>query len=157
MIYRATIKDLDFINETMPWDELKEIFKEKKISYESLIKNNSIYFLILVSNDKKAGVCQATPSNLITYELHISILPEYRGKEAIRLGKEGIKWMFNNTNALKLIGMTPIFKYPAYVYSKRCGFKDEGLNRQSCLNNGKLYDQFFTGITKAEILQRESR
>lgn len=86
--------------------------------------------------------------NCRCYEVHTCILPEYRGKKAIEIGKQGLEWIFNNTPCLKIITHVPECNPKAFVYARKCGFKQEGINRRSFMKYGILQDQYVLGICK---------
>ncbi len=82
----------------------------------------------------------------VLYQGHSAILPESRGKKAIKLGKDACKWMFDNTKCCKIIGMTPVVFRGAIIFSLQVGFKKEGLIKKSHLFNGKMEDMIIFGM-----------
>lgn len=88
--------------------------------------------------------------NGATWEGHISVIREARGKEAIAAARETITWMFTQTSARKIVGFTPVFNRPAVLFSKLVGFKQEGRIIKSWLKNGVLHDQIVFGLCKED-------
>lgn len=88
------------------------------------------------------------PHSIELYTGHSAVLPEGRGKEAIKAGKETIKWMFNNTKCIKLFGLTPIFMRHVAMFNRLVGFTKEGILTDSCSKDGALYDQTLFGLSK---------
>lgn len=83
--------------------------------------------------------------------IHINIKKDYRSlafefvKELYRLlmTMDVVKW---NTKIPEC--------YPeVYMFAKRCGFKDEGLDRKSIEKGGWILDRYILGITKQEIAE----
>ncbi len=78
-----------------------------------------------------------------------------RGKEAIRLGKQAIKWIFDNTSAMKINARIPNYNTKVLHYAVAVGFEQEGLDIQGFMKNGKLYDQFILGIRRKSCHQSQ--
>ena len=148
---RLGIKDIDLVIKIMgdssvysyiTDDSCPESFTPEMA--ETILNNPNDY--VLSPNEYTIGLM--TKENLVTYWVHTNILPEGRGKIAIKAALKGIKWMFDNTPCLKLNSWVPVFNRPAAVFAKQCGFKKEGLSEKSFMKNGKLYNQILFGLTK---------
>lgn len=96
------------------------------------------------------GVFACHPHNSICYEAHTCILPDFRGERALMAAQASVTWFFENTDGLKVITHVPRYNRIAYHFSKKVGFKDEGINRASFLKDGVLHDQYLLGITAEE-------
>ena len=84
----------------------------------------------------------------ITLECHVQVLPEYRKDYAEQFGHAVIDWAWENTGAQKIVAQVP-FLYPnVRDFALKMGFKVEGMNRESYLKNGEIYDQWYLGIIK---------
>jgi len=91
------------------------------------------------------------PVNSVMYDVHTNILPNGRGKLAIKAAKQAMEWMFTGTSCLKLISWVPVFNKAAIKFSLMCGLKKEGNSAKSFFKDGNLYDQILFGITKEEF------
>ena len=113
---------------------------------------------LLIKNDEVViGVWFLEPENSTTLNIHCNILKEHRahGKEA---GKLILKWFVEDApeQYQKLNAEIP-FTYPeVYHYTKKYGFKNEGVNRLSVMKKGELVDQWRLGITRTEIKEGEN-
>lgn len=60
------------------------------------------------------------------YQIHQAALPAARGKRMATAGRNVIAWMFENTNAEALVGITPSINRGALAMAYLCGFKKIG-------------------------------
>ena len=157
MIARCTIKDLDFINTVSKYqDNYKHLIDDgspsiDEYSAEEMLSDKRVFYLKATTGDEDIGYFLLVPINCITYDSHVCILPEHKGKKAIGVGKEAIEWMFNNTKCRKIISYIATNKRNVYAYAKSVGFEMEGFCKKSFMYNGKIYDQSLMGINKKEV------
>lgn len=104
-------------------------------------------FNLIAYEEKAAGAFMFVPVNLITYEMHLAMLPEFwgRGREALHLA---IDWMFTHTPCRKIIGGVPAFNRLTVRLLEAVGFEDEGICSKSFQKNGIIYDRLMLGISK---------
>lgn len=98
------------------------------------------------------GVCNFHEWNGCTIEMHFYMLKDYRmmSCEAVL---ESFRWLMNDCRDklhYKIVILIPECYQAVYNFTRRW-LKDEGINRQSFIKNGKIFDQHFLGITKEEI------
>lgn len=93
------------------------------------------------------GVYLGLPTNCITYDCHIALLPSVRGR-AVEVSRAVIDFVFSNTKAQRLNASVPSFNLLARRLAEQCGFKLIGVNEKSFLRDGVLHDQHFYGISK---------
>lgn len=86
----------------------------------------------------------------ILWEVHDVVAPSGRGKLGFDCAKECITFMFQCTPCLKLVGYTPVNNRRARMFALKVGFKVEGMLTNSWLQDGQLYDQVITGISKKD-------
>ena len=79
--------------------------------------------------------------NFGLYMMHIAVLPEARGKRAFEASKNGLKWLFENTDCIRVMGLVPKCWPHCLRYALAVGFKKVGILRDSIVLNGKTYDQ----------------
>lgn len=133
-----------FENEQL-WDEISED------GVESYIPDVINEFWVALTDDKLIGFYRIHALNTITYQIHAFILPEFRKKYAKQSGELILHWCLDMLEFNKLVAEIP-FKYEnVYRFTKSMGFKDEGINRQSFLKDGKIWDAHRLGITREEI------
>jgi len=89
--------------------------------------------------------------NYVLYEGHMQVLKNGRGREAVKAGKDSLKWMFKNTPCEKIIGFTPDYCKEAVMLAIKAGMKREGILTKSWKKDGILYDQIITGVNKGDV------
>lgn len=109
---------------------------------------------ILVRDDEIImGLFLAEKRNHILYEVHTMLLREAYGK-ALQIAKEGLQWAFNNLlNCKRITTMVPTYNILADRLCKNVGLQFIGLNRDSYMFKGRLYDMKLYGISKGDLCQ----
>ncbi len=74
------------------------------------------------------------------YEGHTHFLPEGRGREAVAIGKEAIRFMFDVVGAKKIIGYTPLNNRPARMFNRFIGMKVIGVFPKQFIADGPFVD-----------------
>lgn len=99
------------------------------------------------------GLFLAEKRNYIMYEVHTMLLREAYGN-ALLIAKEGLKWAFENLiNCKRIITLVPSYNLLADRLCKNAGLQFIGLNRDSYMRNGVLYDTKLYGISKEALCQ----
>ena len=156
-IHRATMDDRQFIIDLYNTGAMMKYLTDDNspplldVGIENILNVDVIYALISEMDGMKSGLFLFFPWNYTTYELHVAILPEYRGSHSIEAGTMAGMWMFNNTCCRKIVTMIPKQNYKAKVLALAVGMQQEGINRQSYMKDGVLYDQYLFGICKGEV------
>lgn len=99
------------------------------------------------------GMYRLHQINGITFQIHAFILPDYREKWAKESGKVILQWCLDNLEFNKLVAEIPVKYQNVYHFTKSQGFKDEGINRESFLKDGEIWDTYRLGMTHKEIEQ----
>ena len=84
------------------------------------------------------------------YELHTAALPVAR-RGLLPESQAAIRWVFDNTPAIKVQTIVPKDLPHARRLAHRAGFVDEGVLRQSFVRGGKTLDQWILGILPGEV------
>lgn len=96
-----------------------------------------------------AGAFWMRRENLVTWEAHANVLPEFWGdKRGTKLCQSAIGTMIQDTGAAKVIATIPDSSPETQRMAEAIGFKREGVRKRSWQKNGKLYDQVYYGITR---------
>lgn len=114
---------------------------------------NGEVWLVVTHGTQVAGLYNLHAHNSVTLEIHAQILPEFRGENAKESSIALLEWFVANAPSQfqKLIAQVPTVYPNVVAFTKNAGFQEEGLNRQSCRENGELCDQVMLGITRQEI------
>lgn len=89
--------------------------------------------------------------NGVTWEVHTAVLPDGRGRAAIRWATLAFQFMFNRSDCRKIVTQVPTYNRAAYALARRVGMSVEGLNRSSFLKGGVLFDQHWLGMTEEDF------
>lgn len=154
MITRCTIKDLEYVNYVITHPSIYPFVSDDgsppvgSFDASNTLKLEGIYFMKPVIDNKEIGLFFLHPWNTICYEVHTCILPEYRGKMAVRACKELKDYMFSNTPCMKIVTHIPVNNKPAQILATQAGMEKEGINSASFLKDGVVIDQLLFGIRK---------
>ncbi len=154
MIKLKKITDLKTIKKVLfsdcIWNRISEDEQTRK-TFEFENKKNYLWLGVYLHNIL-IGMFFIHPKNNTTIQLHIHIFKKFREKYAFEAGKKMLSLFVNDfpEKYQKMIAEIPVIYKDVYYYSKKFGFKDEGLNRASFKKNGIIHDQFRIGITRAE-------
>ncbi len=145
-------------------DEVAQILKDPEI-FDRIAEDGVTYqdfrisfdgtqcYMLIESDDMIIGVWCLYPANSSTLNIHCNILKDYRvyAKEA---GKLIVKWFAEESPSqyIKLNAEIPVIYPDVYFFTKKFGFLDEGINRQSICKNGDIIDQWRLGLTKNEAI-----
>ncbi len=113
---------------------------------ELLLQNPNVLVLKPMIGREPAGVFVFHPWNGVTYEVHSCVLPQWRGKNAAHAAMAAALWIFENTNARKIVTLIPEFNRRAYALAYRAGMRAEGVNKKSFLKDGALHDTILMGL-----------
>lgn len=152
-IKRCTILDLAAVNYVMNHPDIRRTAlydraEDAAISaYGLLSKPPPINVL---SDHDHTTIAVMEPFNSITWMVHEYILPKVRGRQAVRIVKAMAQWAWENTNAQKLIGITPAIDRRAVMFAQMVGFKIEGRLHRACKYEptGDICDMYVLGMHK---------
>jgi len=109
------------------------------------------YFLLIFDDGELCGGMLFDVQNSVMADVHVFLLPEARGKKAIKYTRACFTWMTDNTRIQKFIAHISVLNKPSYVFAKWVGFKLHGINTKSFLKGGQLVDQYFLGLEKEDM------
>lgn len=126
------------------WEHVKDDGVSSPLDLDIPI-TDKFYYLIPMKGNDVCGLFIAHPLNMVTYQIHIAILPRMRG-DTVNIGKLCLEWMFENTSSKKLVGFIPEDNKKTIALSQRVGMTKEGVLKKSILKDGKLKDQIIFSI-----------
>lgn len=134
------IKDL--ITHSKIWGKSTDDYNLDKEKYTPIM-NNNLYYLIACDNEIDYGFALLVPHNYILFEIHVGFLN--KGREC---GKKIIEWVWENTNAQKIIGQIPEFNTLAINYTRKMNFKKEGTLTKAFKRFDMLHDLHIYSLNK---------
>jgi RimJ/RimL family protein N-acetyltransferase len=114
---------------------------------DSLTQVNRLYLLVK-HGDNVAGFFALDCLADDTVEVHTCLLPQFRGRIALDAGKALIDCVFGRLSQRKILTQVPVFNRSALVYAMKCGFIIVGINPESFMRGGVLYDQHMMSLSK---------
>lgn len=84
-------------------------------------------------------------------QVHPMILTDRRGSESIKAGIESLRWVFENTDCMKVLALVPVIYRNVKLYAMKCGLTNEAKISSIYTKNGKIHDMWVLGITRSEF------
>jgi len=109
-------------------------------------------YMMIMKEDQAIGVWNLYPVNTVTLNIHCNLLKNHRGY-GVEASVLILEWFLTDCPKQyeKLNAEIPVIYPEVYYHTKKFGFQDEGINRQSIMKNGVLVDQWRLGATKPEV------
>jgi len=148
-VRKAVVRDIDFISSIFTHDAIRPYITDdystgyEGVDWKQILQSPAFYFVIVLFEDKPAGVFFGLPWNSVVWECHAMILPAYRGKAAVHMAKAALeKFLADRPTVRKVVTHIPEYNRGAYALAVRAGFKMVWVNEGSFLKGGKLYNQY---------------
>jgi hypothetical protein len=146
LIKRCTLEDKDFVGMVINHPQIRPFLSDDtyvgNLDPEVCLNNDKIVVLKYSSY----GLMLFTPFNLVSYEIHFCLLPQYHHNFPYHYqwAIDGINWMFINTECLKILGLTVI----NFEHSEKAGLIKEGKITKAFMRNGILHDLYIYGACR---------
>lgn len=111
-------------------------------------RDESIVYLLASDDDGPCGFGIFHPHNRACFEGHFGFLPRVYGADARKTFERMLAWMFQNTEARRIVGEIARDNKLAIRFARSAGFEIYGVNKRSKLRGGVLIDQICLGISK---------
>ncbi len=108
-------------------------------------------YLIIRATYGPLGLYGLVPQTSVVLEVHTCILPEGRGAPAAEAAQLLITWVWQNTEANRLVTLVPVYNRRALKYAQRAGLVEYGRNPASYKKDGKLWDTVLLGLTRPGV------
>lgn len=113
-------------------------------SFEPVPPSDYVYYL---TDENNIGLVFLHWHNGTMLEGHIQVLEDHRHL-AHEFAVGVLDWIWNNTQAKKILAVIPEI-YPDVIgFTKKMGFEQEGEIKGSYQKNGVLYSQVYLGISR---------
>ena len=106
------------------------------------------YYVLAEHYGDTVGVFVIAPQSSVCWQVHTALLPYAWGSLAVEIYKEGIQWVFANSECRKVVGNIRANNKLAIRLAERGGLTRIGINEKCVMKNGKLRDQVIMGICK---------
>ena len=146
MIERLGIKDLNFVKMVLEDKSISKRvwldFSYGNIGLADLLYCSFVYFL---STDDRRGLAILYPVKKGVYEIHLAILPSFRGAKTLAICQEGLDWIFKNIECHKLVAYVSPDNKPMIRLIEKIGFVREGISHKLVKKDGQFIDQIIYG------------
>lgn len=95
-----------------------------------------------------AGAILVQMINPVLADVHISVMPQFRGQMGRRIGKEWLQYIWDHTTAQRVTGAIRSDNTLAIRYAKAMGMTQYGYNERSLFWQGILHDTVLMGVTR---------
>ena len=112
-----------------------------------------LWYVLCCDGADLLGLWLFSPQNSVTYEVHTCLVPGHGFRRAREAGKAVLRWMWKNSGAQRIVTNVPAFNRIALRYAQDGGLVQFGVNRESFLKDGILYDQILLGISRPKEAQ----
>jgi hypothetical protein len=114
------------------------------------IESDLVTYLLATDEKGPFGLGVFIPDTWACWKSHMAFLPRSYGNQALTSFKMMLGWMWQNTQARRLVGEIARDNKLAIRFVRRAGFSIYGVNLKSKLRGGVLVDQVCLGISKPE-------
>ena len=104
---------------------------------------NPSAYIFLLSDDGDCLVIVEQKADIVG-EFHFHVIPESRDN-ASEYHSQAIDWVRENTTITKLVTEVPFIYLDVVNFGLKNGWIIEGINKQSYLKGGLIYDQYYLG------------
>jgi len=114
-------------------------------------ESESLTYLAAYEDEELLGIWVLMPENAVCWDVHTCLLPSAWGPVAILAAKAAIKWVFENTDCVRLTTRVPEYNLLALKLAENAGMTKFGFNDASWQKKGKLWGQHLLGISKGMV------
>src|SRR5579884_3617144 len=104
------------------------------------LESDALVHLLAFDGDECLGLYITHPINTRLWEVHHCLLPNAWGRRSIEVGRAFETWLWENTQAAKVIGFTPSDNRLALRYAKKLGMKEAGKVTSALQRRFELHD-----------------
>lgn len=116
------------------------------------IRPHENVYLRVDAGDELVGLFTFQAMNAVTVQVHILILPEHRKQYSMTGSTVALEWLYLRLGECrKLAAWIPECFPHVLKHAKKFGFRVEGTLRESYQRDGKLWDQWLLGVSKADL------
>ncbi len=121
--------------------------KKESFSVRALMENKSNVVLMVREGRENIGCFICLKCSPSTYEGHICLTSKCRGKSALTALSLGANWLFTNTDAFRILGLTPQSNRPALSVTRLAGYERIGIREKAVSILGKIQDVIQSELT----------
>lgn len=128
------------------YPHITDDFSPARDKWEPLT-NGAVEYILVRDKDEVLGLW-AFEVGSVCWRVHTCLLPCAWGKRGIEAAEQMAQWIWTNTPCLRIITEVPSYNTLAFRFATSAGMERYGVNPQSYMKNGKLWDVSLLGISK---------
>lgn len=139
--------DMTLVREIMTHKSIyKHLMPDNFVSAENFnpVDDDLFYYLLPKSDGKVMGIIFLSPLNMVLYQGHVALLPEFYG-QGIEAVTEGIAWLRRNTDIAKLLAFVAEDNGLAKSMLEKTGFYEQAIIEKSVIKRGNLMNLYLMG------------
>lgn len=117
-----------------------------------LPEDPAVWYVLVREEGAILGFWALIPKSEDCAEVHTCLRPCAWGYKARAAAREMAQWIWVNTPFSRLTTMVPSYNRTALMFAKVSGMKENGLQREHYLKNGKLHDLIHLAMLKPEAI-----
>jgi RimJ/RimL family protein N-acetyltransferase len=146
-------RDWDYIRRVAQheklWPHLSDDFSGEREEWRPNESEHLVYVKV-VDGDEPLGFFLLVPHSPVLWDIHTALLPSAWGARA-RAAAEGIvAWLWENTEAARLITAVPTQNRLALRFAQRAGMTEYGRNPRCYRKRGQLEDLILLGLSRPD-------
>ena len=135
-----------FISEPSMWDQIAQDNQDP----DNFGLDDTGFWLKATEDNELIGMLGFYQLQGIKVEFHPCILKQHRKEHAIEAINKAIDYAFDIEKIQKVNVIIPFSHENVHEFALKVGFQDEGVNKQSFLKNGIIYNQWYMGMTRGD-------
>jgi RimJ/RimL family protein N-acetyltransferase len=141
--------DTDLVRSVFSSSRIKQRISDVQVEEFDPASQEDLYYLACYRDDVVIGIVLFHPFNsLACCQGHVNYLKQYWGTDLHEYTKAAIKWMFENTDFIKIVALIPDFYSVVLNHALMAGMRIEGYIENSVISNGKVDNMTLVGIDK---------
>ena len=119
------------------------------------MESPALFHLLVWDGEELLGLFITHSINPLLWEVHHCLLPNARGRRAREAGKAYLAWLWENTQAATVFGLTPANNTLALRYARGLGFTEIGRLTGCYLQRSERHDLLIFGRHRPEAKPKE--
>lgn len=142
------VSKLEIIDSVFKHPEVEDMLFDDSPRDVTYPINDNVFYLAAYHEigEPIGGIGMFIRKNMIELDCHCGFMPEFRGAMAVEAGILMNHWIRKYTKFSKLVTCIPSVNKQCQRFVVAIGCKREGVNANSFLKNGVIYDQVYYGL-----------